>query len=38
MNEDETISDMFDRFITIVNELKNLGKVYTIQEKGSMNT
>ena len=29
MNENETISDMFDRFITIVNELKNLSKVYT---------
>ena len=32
MNEIETISDMFDRFITIMNELKNLGKVYTNQE------
>ncbi|GAV83332.1 UBN2 domain-containing protein, partial [Cephalotus follicularis] len=32
MHDDECISDMFARFTTIVNSLKNLGKNYSNQE------
>ncbi|GAV57393.1 UBN2 domain-containing protein, partial [Cephalotus follicularis] len=32
MHNDECISDMFTRFTTIVNSLKNLGKSYSNQE------
>lgn len=32
MKENELISDVFDRFITTVNKLKNLCKVYYNQE------
>ncbi|GAV80504.1 UBN2 domain-containing protein, partial [Cephalotus follicularis] len=32
MHDNESISDMFTRFTTIINSLKNLGKSYTKQE------
>ncbi|GAV80235.1 zf-CCHC domain-containing protein/UBN2 domain-containing protein, partial [Cephalotus follicularis] len=32
MHDDESISDMFTRFTTIINSLKNLGKSYPNQE------
>ncbi|GAV86693.1 UBN2 domain-containing protein, partial [Cephalotus follicularis] len=32
MHENESISDMFTRFTTIINSLKNLGKSYSNQE------
>ncbi|GAV64406.1 UBN2 domain-containing protein, partial [Cephalotus follicularis] len=32
MHENECISDMFSRFTTIINSLKNLGKLYSNQE------
>ncbi|GAV73128.1 UBN2 domain-containing protein, partial [Cephalotus follicularis] len=32
MHDNESISDMFTRFITIINSLKNLGKSYCNQE------
>ncbi|GAV72155.1 UBN2 domain-containing protein, partial [Cephalotus follicularis] len=32
MHDDESISDMFTRFTTIINSLKNLGKSYSNQE------
>ncbi|GAV63604.1 LOW QUALITY PROTEIN: UBN2 domain-containing protein, partial [Cephalotus follicularis] len=32
MNDNESISDMFTRFTTIINSLKNLGKSYPNQE------
>ncbi|GAV77670.1 UBN2 domain-containing protein, partial [Cephalotus follicularis] len=32
MHDDECISDMFTRFTTIINSLKNLGKSYPNQE------
>ncbi|GAV81220.1 UBN2 domain-containing protein, partial [Cephalotus follicularis] len=32
MNDNECISDMFSRFTTIINSLKNLGKSYANQE------
>ncbi|GAV89534.1 UBN2 domain-containing protein, partial [Cephalotus follicularis] len=32
MHENESISDMFTRFTTIINSLKNLGKSYSSQE------
>ncbi|GAV82936.1 UBN2 domain-containing protein, partial [Cephalotus follicularis] len=32
MHNDECISDMFTRFTTIINSLKNLGKSYSNQE------
>ncbi|XP_073224751.1 uncharacterized protein [Cicer arietinum] len=33
MNEGETIDEMYSRFTTIVNELRSLGKAYTVQER-----
>ncbi|GAV77091.1 UBN2 domain-containing protein, partial [Cephalotus follicularis] len=32
MHDDKSISDMFTRFISIINALKNLGKCYPNQE------
>ncbi|GAV88074.1 UBN2 domain-containing protein, partial [Cephalotus follicularis] len=32
MHDNESISDMFTRFTTIINSLKNLGKSYSNQE------
>ncbi|XP_073224711.1 uncharacterized protein [Cicer arietinum] len=33
MQEGETIDEMYSRFTTIVNEMRSLGKAYTVQER-----
>nr|XP_027186002.1 uncharacterized protein LOC101512917 [Cicer arietinum] len=33
MNEGETIDEMYSRFTTIVNEMRSLGKVYSVQDR-----
>ncbi|XP_004513189.1 uncharacterized protein [Cicer arietinum] len=33
INEGETIDEMFSRFTTIVNEMRSLGKAYSLQDR-----